>query len=264
MPYLSFDLDAKKKVAPCARAVGVEPGVIAWGLLELWEHVWLTKDDVVGEMVLDGCFGPLERTREALVAYDFLEKAAVGYRVKGAARYLRVTEAKTKAGKARAASAGRSAGRFENATSTLPAHHQQPTSTPPAADQLLHRTPSTECLEASSASPIKAAQPELKLEAQVAKKQATPSRQQRLAEKLSAQRDSALPADATPDKRHSVARTNTMLQELTELDEQLVLDAHWLYCQDLKRRGQSPPCRLDWFANDWPEYLDRARKEPAA
>ncbi len=99
MPYLSFDLDAKKRVQPAARAAGVEPGVIAWGLLELWEHVWSSKSDIVGELVIDGCFGPQSRIRDVLVAYAFLEKADHGYRVRGAARYLRVTQAQSDAGK---------------------------------------------------------------------------------------------------------------------------------------------------------------------
>jgi hypothetical protein len=108
LAYLTFDLDAKKKVGPAARAAGVDPGVIAWGLLELWEHVWTTKSAEVPELVLDGCFGPSNRIRDALAAYGFLEpKTPNLFRVRGAERYLRISEAKSRAGKARAAAGAR-------------------------------------------------------------------------------------------------------------------------------------------------------------
>jgi hypothetical protein len=92
MPSLSVDLDGKKKMAPCARAAGVDVGVIAWGLLELWEHVWVTKQDIVSRVIIEGCFGREPRVREALIAYNFIEAKGDDFRAKGAARYLRVSQ----------------------------------------------------------------------------------------------------------------------------------------------------------------------------
>lgn len=160
MPYLSFDLDGKKRAARVARAVGVDPGVVAWGLLELWEQTWASKEVVASEMVLDGCFGPNPRMREALVAYDFLQSVDGGWRVKGAARYLGISESRVGGGKARVASAARdSKGRMVAASCPAPVQHEAPEvpdvqqppapvqhmlDTHPAPDQLLHPTPNTQ------------------------------------------------------------------------------------------------------------------------
>jgi hypothetical protein len=90
MPYLAFDLDAKKRVHPVARASGVSPAEIAWGLLELWEFVWTSKSDAVTTLVLDGCFGPSDRIRDSLVTFGFLEPLDDGFRVRGTEKYLRI------------------------------------------------------------------------------------------------------------------------------------------------------------------------------
>ncbi len=169
MPYLAFDLDAKKRVPQVARAAGVQPCEVGWGLLDLWEHVWSTRNDVVGELLLDGFFGPNARIREALVAFGFLEPQGVGsYRVKGADRYSRISTVRSEGGKTRISSAKRDAKGRLVASSTHPAEHPaepaqagreldvppaqagSATSSRPAADQLLHRAPSTESSTTSS------------------------------------------------------------------------------------------------------------------
>lgn len=99
MPYLAFDLDAKKLVPQVAKSAGVQTSEIGWGLLELWDFVWSKKTATVDTLVLTGCFGPNERITEALVSYGFLEPEEHGYRVKGAERYLRVSEARSLGGK---------------------------------------------------------------------------------------------------------------------------------------------------------------------
>lgn len=142
MPYIAFDLDAKKRVHPAARAAGVEPGTIAWGLLELWEHVFATGDDTVSELVLDGCFGPSPRIREVLTAFGFLEAVPEGYRVRGAARYLRVKKAQSDAGKKAAGNLKRGRAEPENAEEALPAEPEvEPVDTSESRPAL---TPSTE------------------------------------------------------------------------------------------------------------------------
>lgn len=173
MPYLAFDLDAKKRVPQVARAAGVQPCEVGWGLLDLWEHVWSSKNDSVGEMLLDGFFGPNQRIREALVAFGFLESKGDGsYRVRGADRYSRISGVRSEGGKTRITTAKRdSKGRLvaaDKAPADIqldsssrpaeppaapaqagrqldvpPAQAGELTSSPPAADQLYteHRTP---------------------------------------------------------------------------------------------------------------------------
>lgn len=103
MPFLQYDIDGKKKVPLVARAVGISVAEVGWGLLELWEHVWMAGEDVVPELVLSGCIGPSEALREALVAFGFLERLDGGrWRVKGTDRYTKAEEARSRGGKAAA------------------------------------------------------------------------------------------------------------------------------------------------------------------
>jgi len=103
MPYLQYDVDAKKQVPRVARSAGMSAAEVGWGLLELWEHAWTADTDVVGEVVLTGCIGPSEQLRTALVAFGFLERLEDGqWRVKGTDRYSRADEARSRGGKAAA------------------------------------------------------------------------------------------------------------------------------------------------------------------
>mgnify|MGYP000899331631 CR=1 FL=1 len=97
--FFALDLDAKKSVPKVARAAGVTPGDVCWGLFELWEHVWLTRDAVVTLSVLAGCVGANPALHEALVAFGFLEPVEGSrYRVRGAEKYLRISEGRRKGG----------------------------------------------------------------------------------------------------------------------------------------------------------------------
>lgn len=98
LPYIQFDLDAKKLVPRIAKAAGTHSGKVAWGLMELWEHVWTTKKDVVTGMVLDGCFGPNGRIRTALIEHGFIEPVETGWRVRGAKQRLFGQEKRGSAG----------------------------------------------------------------------------------------------------------------------------------------------------------------------
>ena len=93
MPYLQLDLDAKAKLDKVARATGTNRGDILWGATDLWEHVWRTKQAVVTDIVLTGCFGQGQGLLAALVAFEFLEIVDGGYRVRGSGRLLRAREA---------------------------------------------------------------------------------------------------------------------------------------------------------------------------
>lgn len=99
MPYLAFDLDAKKLVPQVAKSAGVQTADVGWGLLELWDFVWSKKTATVDTLVLTGCFGPNDRVIDALVSYGFLEPDGDDFRVRGAERYLRVAAARSEGGK---------------------------------------------------------------------------------------------------------------------------------------------------------------------
>lgn len=100
MPYLAFELDAKKKVPLVARAADSTAPAVAWALLELWEHVWASKRDVLSIIEVRGCIGTAPTLLDALVAFGFLEPVENGFRVRGADRYLRLAEARRKGAEA--------------------------------------------------------------------------------------------------------------------------------------------------------------------
>lgn len=102
MPYLPFDLDAKKRVPSVARSVEATTERIGWGLVELWEQIWITKKDTVSTGQLAGFFG-VEGARVglALSEFGFLEAMTDGvWRVRGAAKWLFAREAKSRGGHA--------------------------------------------------------------------------------------------------------------------------------------------------------------------
>jgi hypothetical protein len=134
MPYLPFDLDAKQRAALIARGLGMDPRMLNGGLLDLWDHVWRTKQDVVSELYLVGCVGTDQRLPSALIEGGFLEAAPNGFRVRGAKKWLFAMEAKTRAGKVRAAGAQRDESGRLSSTQPAPSQHVlvPPSSTQPA------------------------------------------------------------------------------------------------------------------------------------
>jgi len=106
MPYLAYDLDALKKVPAAARAAGVHEAELGFGLVRLWEHCWSEKTDVVESTHIAGFFGgDRGRVTQALAAFRFLEVEGECFRVRGAGRYLRISQARSENGK-RAAKRG--------------------------------------------------------------------------------------------------------------------------------------------------------------
>lgn len=144
MSYIAFDLDALNVARDVGAACGLPEERITHGLLRMWAWCFREKADTVDEVQVQGFFSAA--AAPALVSFGFLAAAGDRYRVRGADRYLRVSEQRSKAGKARAASAGRSAGRFAGAA---PAAHQRDTSThqrstsekPALTPNTEHRTP---------------------------------------------------------------------------------------------------------------------------
>jgi hypothetical protein len=138
MPFLQVDVDGKKRMPQVAKAAGLTPGDVAWGLLELWEHCWLTGSPEIADEIVGGCFGSSDAIRKALVAYGFLEANGNGWRVKGTDRYQRVRQARQKAASARW-------DKHKQATSTshAPAMQVQSKCMPDDANALLVQSKST-------------------------------------------------------------------------------------------------------------------------
>lgn len=110
MPYLQFDVDAKKKMAWVAQLAGVSRADAAWGLMEVWEYAWMAGSDELSELVLTGLIGPSEALRKAYAAYGFIEQLEGGnWRVKGTDRYSKAEEARSRGGKAAAGNLRRGA-----------------------------------------------------------------------------------------------------------------------------------------------------------
>lgn len=142
MAYLSFEFDALDLVPNVARVAGISESEVAYGLLHLWRYAFREKTDSITRTHLAGFFpGDHGRVLTALETFGFIALPVDGVvRVRGAERYLRVSEAKRKGGKARAANATRAGGKLAAAgdsTSRPPAYagevlasagepHQQP------------------------------------------------------------------------------------------------------------------------------------------
>jgi hypothetical protein len=100
-PYIRFDLDAIDSAADVAAAAGVSINDIAGGLPRMWRHCWRKKSDTVEIAQLVAFFGgDTGRVSQALASFGFLEATGTGWRVRGAERYLRVSEGKSKGGHA--------------------------------------------------------------------------------------------------------------------------------------------------------------------
>jgi hypothetical protein len=142
-PFLAITLDLKRRIGRTARALGMDVGTMAWGVLELLEHVWERKDPAVSALVVAACFGPDPRVAPALVEFGLLVATDSGWNLceEETDRLLLTHRQRVAAGKARAEGAGRSGGAF---TSGPPADHQREASGPPAGNQLLHPAPSTQ------------------------------------------------------------------------------------------------------------------------
>ena len=104
MSYLQFDLDALKRVPDAARAARCTEESLGYGLVRLWQYCWTEKVDTVSDTHISGFFGGGDEIRvsASLIAFKFLERTPEGLRVRGADKYLRITEAQSKAGKANA------------------------------------------------------------------------------------------------------------------------------------------------------------------
>ena len=100
MSYLAFELDALNVAPAVARAAGIDENAVLGGLLRLWAWCFREKVDQTTLVGIRGHFGPGPDIATALVEFGFLEPSQAGFRVRGADRYLRIAEGRSKGGHA--------------------------------------------------------------------------------------------------------------------------------------------------------------------
>lgn len=139
MSYIAFDLDALNVAPAVARAAGVAENDVIAGLIRMWAWCFREESDAITAIQVRGHFG--SDCSEALVAFGFLAPESGSFRVRGAARYLRV---KTAQREAAARTNQRRVTVRQSAQSTDDAPVALPDGTPHGGLTLLHRTPNTE------------------------------------------------------------------------------------------------------------------------
>lgn len=127
--FIAVDLKVIEGTASAtARAAGVHEDRILAGLTRLWHRCWSQTTDHVTLAQLAGVMGG-ERIAEvaaALVEHGFLETSEGAFRVRGAARYLRLKESrragaeKTNSARSKSARERRSRATLSDAQATLP------------------------------------------------------------------------------------------------------------------------------------------------
>jgi hypothetical protein len=94
MSYIAFELDALNVAPDVANAAGIEEARVTHGLLRMWAWCFRAKVDRVSPLQVKGFFGT--DAVEALSVFGFLALDGDSLRVRGAERYLRISEARRK------------------------------------------------------------------------------------------------------------------------------------------------------------------------
>ncbi len=100
--YIAVELKVIEVLAPgVARGAGIDPDRALGGLVRLWHRCWSTETTVMSRGTLASVFGGdrIDAVIEALVDAEFLEAEGESWRVRGAERYLRITEARRRGGR---------------------------------------------------------------------------------------------------------------------------------------------------------------------
>lgn len=98
--YIAVELDALNKAPGVARAARCAEDVVIGGLVRLWAYAFREKRAELSSLEVRGCFDTEADVVPALTAFGFLEPQGEVLRVRGAERYLRIAEARSKGGKA--------------------------------------------------------------------------------------------------------------------------------------------------------------------
>ena len=138
MSHIAFDLDALPLVPKVARSAGIQEAVVGWGLTQMWEWCWRVKTDQVTTNHLRGFFGA--ELGAVLVDFGFLEPIGSNlWRVRGAARYLRIQAGREKGGLASKSNLKQYQKAPAEPPAAAPAAHRLPTGSPPADVRLTDR-----------------------------------------------------------------------------------------------------------------------------
>lgn len=146
--FLAVELDALNKAPAAARAARVTEDVIIGGLLRMWAHCFREKVSTLQPLQVAGFFSAEADMVPALVAFGFLAQGEAGaVRVKGAERYLRISEGRSKGGKAASGNLKRGQKPSRSVSpGTSPAEAGAQPEQPPGSSPGFHRTPNTEHL----------------------------------------------------------------------------------------------------------------------
>jgi hypothetical protein len=146
MSYIAFELDALNVAPAVARSARVGEEIIISGLVRMWAWCFREKTDTITADQLRGHFGA--DVAPALVAFRFLEAVGESWRVRGAQRYLRISEGRSKGGKAASGNLKRGkrkpGGKPEKSPGLFPAAAGEQPESSPGSLPALHRAPSTE------------------------------------------------------------------------------------------------------------------------
>lgn len=77
-------------------------------------------------------------------------------------------------------------------------------------------------------------------------------------------REAELGPEYVPDADWGVARINKALKAAVVVEEEILSAAYLLFLRDKHKRSLSPPCPMWTFAQDWPQYVDKAQRAAVA
>lgn len=123
MPYLAFDLDAFENCPAIGQGCGLLASQVSHGLLMTWRHCWREKTDRITTAHLKAFFCGADVV-EMLLVFGHIEASEEGWRVRGAAKWLKVVDARSANGKA-------NAGNLKRGTKS-PVHSRQDPGSAPA------------------------------------------------------------------------------------------------------------------------------------
>lgn len=243
--YLAYSLDAFANCGPIGACCGLPAEKVSHGNLLLWQYVWRTKSDIVTTNHLIGFFFGVNPC-EALLTFGHLEATVGGWRVKGAAEWLKVMNAQSNAGKTHAGNLKKGAKTPETlpAPSRLTPENGVEPGPKPAG--------SLPALPASSQQPLKDYAPP-NGDAQVEPKPKRPSRQQAFFVEAQRIRCSKHPLLQPERADKDVAKLNASLKQPLDRIGVAGMTAAWLaYLDDAYAAARQWPWGL--FISDWERH----------
>ncbi len=216
--FLAYELDAFDNAASIGTSCGIPVQHVTHGNLLLWRHVWRTQSDLVTTAHVQAFFGV--NACEALVLFGHLEATPDGWRVRGAAEWLRVMTAQSEAGKAKSGNLQRGREDLKKLSGSSPA------SAPKRAEAGDKPTGSTPALTATSDQ-----RPATSLKGSAAEKPAAPPGPRLKPLGLLLEAD-YLEARGSPYK-HQGAKDTLALKELLSLATDEEIRSRWRQALDL-------------------------------